>query len=117
MTLLCTQTRVTTPGTTLSETAAATTATPPEAIRDEETLFRPLQHRTSCRRDQERKGERKRKKEKEDIVSLDGWILFPARSWKKKKNTDLTKYTRKPIVIPRESELTERQFVRSFVRT
>lgn len=107
MTLLCTQTRVTTPGTTLSETAAATTATPPEAIRDEETLFRPLQHRTSCRRDQERKGEHKRKKEKEDIVSL--WTdTFPREIVEEKKNTDLTKYTRKPIVIPRESELTER---------
>lgn len=109
MTLLCTQTRVTTPGTTLSETAAATTATPRRRSVTRRLFFVPCSTgRRVVVTKRERENIRGKKKEKEDIVSLDG-ILFPARDrGRKKERTDLTKYTRKPIVIPRESELTER---------
>lgn len=57
MTLLRTQTRVTTPGTTLSGTAAAT---PPEAIRVERALLRSPRYRT--RRGKKEKEKKKREK-------------------------------------------------------
>lgn len=111
MTLLCTQTRVTTPGTTLSETAAATTATPRRRSVTRRPFFVPCStgHDDRERKKESEKGDRGEEGKKERKRSS-RWILFPARSQKKRKSRSWNTRSRESIFIHSEKWQTNETF-------